>query len=166
MRSVDRKVDGQRAQVAVVDADEPGTGGLRAVELDLVVHLDQGVEPASPALAEQVTQFIVAQCGDDQQDGRGSAVGRLPDLIGIDDEVLAQHRHSHGMGGCTKVVKGAAEARRLSEHRDGVGARRLVGLRTGSGVECGRDRALARRAAFDLGDQRKAAARTARQRGE
>ena len=54
-----RQVDRERAQVAVVDADQLGAGGDGAPQLVLVVHLDQGVEAARRPLAEQRGQLAV-----------------------------------------------------------------------------------------------------------
>ena len=81
-------------------------------------------------------------------------VGRLPHLVRVDDEVLAQHgdadRRRHG----AQVVHGSAEAGGLGEHRDGVGAGPLVGEGLCDSVQVGGDVALARRTALHLGDER------------
>ena len=94
-----------------------------------VVHLDKRVQPARLALSKQRAQRAIVEGGDDEQDSRRAGRCRLPDLVSIDDEVLAQHRQAAGGGHRLKVGEAASKARRLGQHRDGVGPGRLVGAR-------------------------------------
>jgi hypothetical protein len=48
--------------------------------------------PSSSAHGLQLGHLRVVQAGGDQQDAVGAHGARLVDLVGIDDEVLAQHR--------------------------------------------------------------------------
>ena len=77
---------------------------------------------------------------------------RLVDLIGVEDEVLAQQRQRHGGAHLREQLEAAAEVVRVRQHRDRGGAARGVGPRAGHRVEVRTDLALARRAALDLGD--------------
>ena len=58
-RGLERRLEG--AEVAVVDADELGIEPERAVELDLVVHLDQRVHPPLLGGIEQVAGGVVGR---------------------------------------------------------------------------------------------------------
>ena len=122
------EVDGEVDEVAVVDADDVGVGDLeRAVELVLVVDLDEHVEVEAERLAVQLGEVLVAQRGDDQQDRVGARDGGLVDLVGVDDEVLAQDRQDGRAARRAQVVERAAEVRPLGEDRQGDGAAALVG---------------------------------------
>ena len=62
--SRDAEVLGERREVAAVDADDPGAGAERALELGRVVRLDQHAEPE--AVGERVEvgeQRVVGQRG-------------------------------------------------------------------------------------------------------
>src|SRR6185437_4384805 len=82
----------------------------------------------------------------------GADGAALVDLHLVDGEVLAQHRQVAGRARGAQVVDGAAEPRPVGEHRE---ARRPTGrVRLGRerGIEVGREVALRRRPALDLGD--------------
>src|SRR4051794_12242323 len=62
-------VDGEVAEVAVVDADDVGVHDLQSpLELLLVVNLDEDVEVEPDGLAVQEAQGVVVEGGDDEQD--------------------------------------------------------------------------------------------------
>ena len=65
-------VDLEGDEVALVHADEGGAGGERPLELGLVVHLDQGVEPELGGQVVEVAQLVVVEGGDDEQHGVGA----------------------------------------------------------------------------------------------
>ena len=121
------QVDGEGTQVAVVDADQRGARGDRSPELGFVVHLDQGVEADRRHSPSSSGQAAVVERRGDEQHGGGARRGGLPDLVGIDHEILAQHRQRDGRGDRLEVGQRAAEAPRLGEHRDGVGPGGCVG---------------------------------------
>ena len=65
--------------------------------------------------------------GDDQQHRVGARGARLVQLVGVDDEVLAQQRQRAGRARRAEVRERAAEVRPLGEHRDRDRAAALVG---------------------------------------
>ena len=80
-------------QVAVVDADHVGVELERDLELALVVDLDEHVEVERARLARAgASSSSRLERGDDQQDRVGAGGRRLVELVGVDDEVLAQDR--------------------------------------------------------------------------
>ena len=151
-RGLERRFEGP--QVAVVDADELGVERQRAVQLDLVVHLDQRVHPPFGGGVEQVARGVVADRGEDDQDAVGAPGAGLGDLVGLEHEVLAQHRQLRRGAGLDQVVRRALEARAVGEHRQAGGAAQLIGAGDLGRVEVGADQALGRAGLLDLGDQR------------
>ncbi len=116
MRSTSTREVGE---VAVVDADQVGIDGLeRALELLLVVHLDEDVEVELRAPAPcSGASVVVVERGDDQQDRVGARDRGLDDLVGVDDEVLAQDRQRAGRARLVQVVERAAEVALLGQDR-------------------------------------------------
>ena len=103
-------------EIPRVDADEGRIGRQCTLELGRTVGLDQGVQPGLARGGEQEAQPIVGHGADDDEDGRRTERTRLPDLVRVDGEVLAQHRNA-GASCRNEVIVAAAEARRLGEHR-------------------------------------------------
>ena len=64
-------VDREGAQVPLVDPDQPGPGAQGAVELLLVVHLDQGGQAERAGAGREAGQLVVVEGGGDQQHGVG-----------------------------------------------------------------------------------------------
>ena len=96
------------AEVAIVDADHFRADLQRALEVILVVDLDDAVEVELDRLLVEEVEILVGEAGDDQEHGVGTGNRRLPQLIRVDDEVLAQDR---------KVGRGRACCRSPSEPR-------------------------------------------------
>ena len=113
-------------QVAGVDPDDPGPGVEGAVGLFLGVHLDQRGHAERLDPLEQADQGVLVERGDDQQHHVGAVGAGLVDLVGADDEVLAQDRDRHLGPNRVEVVERAAEAALLGEHADDAGAAGLV----------------------------------------
>ena len=67
--------------------------------------------------------------GDDQQHRVGAGRARLVQLVGVDDEVLAQHRQRAAARARAQVLERAAEVRPLGQHRQRDRAAALVGAR-------------------------------------
>ncbi len=65
-------VDGERVQVALVDAHHRGPEGEGPCQLVLVVHLYQDVEPEPVRQPRQIAQLVVVEGGHDQQDRVGT----------------------------------------------------------------------------------------------
>ena len=99
------QVDGQGLEVAVVDAHDRAADGEGAIELLAVVDLDQGVEAGLLGGLGELAQLGIREGGHDQEDGVGAGDPRLPDLVGIDDEVLAQDGQQGGGTGPPQVLE-------------------------------------------------------------
>ena len=100
----------------------------RDLELLLVVDLDEHVEVERARLAVQLARASSgSQRGDDQQDRVGARGRRLVELVGVDDEVLAQHGQVRRRARGAQVVERAAEVERLGEDGQRGGAAALVG---------------------------------------
>src|SRR5450759_2304516 len=127
------EVDLEGAQVAIVDADHLSACLHRDVHLVLVVHLDQRRDTPTQRYAQQLGQALLIEGGDDEQHGVGAGRPRLPHLVGIGDEVLAKDREVGRKPRGLDVLRPAAEARHVSEHRDGGGTALRVDARQLSG---------------------------------
>ena len=90
-RDVERNLEG--AQVAVIDADQSGAGIQGALQFWFIMHFDQRLHPQPFRFHAQAFQRGRVQERGNQQYGVRSRVTRLEDLIGIDDEILAQQRN-------------------------------------------------------------------------
>ena len=104
----------------------------------------------------QLGEVVVVEGRDDQEDRVRAGDRRLVDLVGVDDEVLAEDRQHRGGARLTQVVERAAEVRPLGEDRQCRGAAALVGADDVGDGRAGADLARARRAALVLGDERDA----------
>ncbi len=139
-------------EVAGVDADDPRPGVHRALDLLLVVHLHQRGEADRLGALDQRHQGRLLEGRDDQQREVGAVRAGLPQLVGGDDEVLAEQRGVHGGADGVQVRQRAAEAALLGQHADRGGtAGRVVG-RQGGRVRDRGQRALGRAGALDLAD--------------
>src|SRR3954470_6272289 len=108
-------VDAEVAEVAVVEAEDVRVDVERALELLLVMDLDEHVEVEAARLLVQLVEVVVLERGDDQQDGVRAGGGRFVELIRVDDEVLAQHGQLRGGDHLAQVVEAAAEVRALRQ---------------------------------------------------
>ena len=82
-----------------------------------VVDLDEHVEAELAGLARAASAACaVVERGDDQQHRVGAGGARLVQLVGVDDEVLAQHRQRAGGAGGAQVLERAVEVGLLGEH--------------------------------------------------
>ena len=103
---------------------------------------------------DQGNQRVLRQGGDDQQGHVGAVRPGLPQLVGADHEVLAEHGDADPLPDGVQVGQAAAEPAALGEHADDPGAARLVvGGQPGRVVD-GRERPLGRARPLDLGDDR------------
>ncbi len=153
-------VDLERAQVAVVEPDQPGAAGEGAVELARVVDLDERLEADLERPLDQPREPLGRMEDREQQDevGAGRAEHRELDLL--DHEVLGQDRDGDGGPDRPQVVDRTAEPVRLAQDRDRRRAAGLVGAGARDDVLVGRgDPAGRRRRALDLGDEVEARAR-------
>ena len=92
------------------------------------MDLDEHGQPQRASRAMQSRQRRVVERADDEQHGVGAGQARLEQLVFVDDEILAQHRHVDGRADGGEVSQRAVEERRLGQHRNGYRAARRVGL--------------------------------------
>src|SRR5690606_37654230 len=92
---------------------------------------------------------------DDQQDAVSADHARLVDLVGVDDEVLAQHRQGAGVAGFAQEAVAALEKINIGEDRQARRAARLIAAGNRGRVEILADQALGRAGLFHLGTARR-----------
>ena len=80
------------SQVAVVDADQRRLELQRTLELALIVHLDEHGKPELLRNAFEIFHARRLERRGDEQDAVGAGRARFVHLIGVDHEILAQHR--------------------------------------------------------------------------
>ena len=158
-----RDIDAQVAQVAVVHADELRADVDRAPGLVGGVHLDQRRQSQTQGQGVQGGQGRIVQGRHDEQDEVGARRARLPDLVGLDDEVLAEHRDPHRGPDGGQVLQRTPEPAPLGEHGDGGRPAGLVLESQRGWILDGRERALAGARALHLGDHGQAVAAQPRQ---
>ena len=144
----------ERLEVAVVHADHRRAEAQRAVELGRGVRLDQRRRAPRPCAAWNRSRRAGAvERGHDQQHRVGAGGARLPELVLVDDELLAEHRarrrrraRRSGRRGCrwkyfasVSTLTAAAPAAR-------------VGPACAAGSSARGQHAPGRRGALDLGD--------------
>jgi len=113
-------------QVARVDADHGGAGVQGPVEFGLGVHLDQRQQADGDGPLDQRDQRALLQGGHDQQHQVRAVGPGLPELVGADHEVLAQHRHLHRTANRGQVGQRTAEPPLLGQHADNLRAAGFV----------------------------------------
>ncbi len=118
------------------------------------------------ARSTRAVQLVLGQGRDDQQRQVGAGGAGLPELVGGDDEVLAQHGYVDRGAHRAEVLEAAAEAPLLGEHADRGGpAGGVVGGQRGRVGDRG-ERALAGAGPLDLGDHADAGGAEGRHRVE
>ena len=103
---LERRLEGP--EIAVVDADEAGPQPERPLELGLVMHLDQHIHAAARCAAASSARG--GRVVDRRHDHRGCSRrpgARFDDLIGIEHEILAQHRQARRRRGPRSGYSGA-----------------------------------------------------------
>jgi hypothetical protein len=113
-------------------------------------------------LAAALLLAMALEGGDDEQDAVCAHGARLVDLVGVDDEVLAQHRQVAGGAGFLQVFGRALEEAPVGEHREAGGAGARIASGDVGGAEVGAQQALAGAGLLDLGDHRRPAGAEAR----
>ena len=124
----------ERPQVAVVEPDEPGVRRERALELPLVVGLDERLEPDLERPVDEAREALRRMEDGEQQDEVGAGRAEVRQLDRLDDELLGEDRDAHRRPDGPQVVDGSAEPVRLAQDRDRGRAAGLVGPRAGDDV--------------------------------
>ena len=101
----DAERDLEGAQIPVVDADELGAERQRAVEFRPVVHLDQHVHAEIVRRVDQRARLLVGDARHDDEDAIRAPGARLEDLIGLEQEILAQGRQAGRLAGLRSGIR-------------------------------------------------------------
>ena len=109
------------AQVAVVDAHHGVLHPQRALQLLAVVHLDEHVHAQLPGQVVECRELRVVEAGDDEQDAVRLHGPRLVDLVGVDDEILADHRQLAHHARALQVLGRSLEEVAVGEYRQAGG---------------------------------------------
>ena len=129
------RIDDERSQVAVVDADEPRVGLERQPELALVVRLDERLETEGERPLHERAQATLRRVQDrQQQHGVGAGRPQQLELARVDDELLGQDRDGDGGADGPQVVDRPTEPVRLAQDRDRRRAAGLIGASAGDDV--------------------------------
>ena len=155
----------ERAQIAVVDADERRGEQERALELRAVVDLGQHRHAELARAGFERREPRIGERRHDQQDRVGADRARLRHLILVDDEILAQHRQRARRARRGEVGGIALEVRAVGQHRQARGAASLVARRDRGRIEIGAQHAAARARLLDLRDDGRTTGRDLRAQG-
>ncbi len=142
----------ERAQVAIVDADDLRPRIEHARQVLAVVQLDQRLHAQLVDLSQQRRQLLPVQNLRDQEHRIRPGHTRLDDLIPIDDEVLAQQRRRDRLTNRRQIRQMPLKERLVGQDADGVGAVGFVDARAGDRIEVGTQNARGRRRLLHLGD--------------
>lgn len=157
-------VGGHAFEVAVVDAQEGvarfGEADVRQDAEEVVRRMDLEQDGELELVGEdhEVEQFGLAQALGDEEDGVGPGGAALPDLVGVDDEVLAEDGEGHFVADAVDVFEFAGEEAFVGEAGDRRGPGVVILSGDGDGVKgivilvFGPDPAGGGAFALDLGD--------------
>ena len=146
------QIHGQGSQVTVVDPDDPRLQGLGPGQLLLVVHFGDHIQAQGVGHAPALLVLVVGQDGEHEEHGVRAVQARLVDLIGAQDEVLAEHRLVCALAYAAEVLERAAEEPLVGQDRDAVGVG-AVGRRHGVEVQVTADLSLRGRGVLALQDE-------------
>ena len=110
------QIRGQRAQVAVVDADDLGAQRRCPVHLLRGRDLREHLHSQAVGQLGQLAVDVVGHHREHEQDRVRPQAASRQHLDLIDDEVLAQDGHVHHLAHSGQVVEGAVETIGLGEH--------------------------------------------------
>ena len=91
------------------------------------MRLDERAEAEPLGRGQEVTEERRFEDRDDQEDGVGAGGARLPELVLVDREVLAQERDAHGATDVGEVLQPALKVFLVGQDRDRGGAVVRVG---------------------------------------
>ena len=128
------RIDGQRAQVAVVDPDQASRRRERGVQLPLVMRLDERFEAEVEGARHEPAELRAAMQDREQQHDVGTGRPEQVELARLDDELLRQHRHRHGGADRREIGDGATEPVGFAQDGDRDRAAALVRARPSDDV--------------------------------
>ena len=119
------------------------------------MDFQQDIQGEFPGKPGKVFDPGEVEHGGDQENGIGAGNARLVDLVGIEDEVLAQQRQPHLFADQGQIAEMAEKKVLVGQHRQAGGAVLLIDPGNGKRVEIGADDPLARRPLLHLGNDRR-----------
>ena len=140
-------------EVAVVDADQARLQIGRPLHLGFVMDFHQRVHPELRGFFHQRPRGCVIDHRQDDQDGVGAPAAGFGDLIGLQHEILAQHRQAGGFAGGGEEFRRALEGRRVGQDGETGGAAGFIGHGDGGRIEIGADQAFGRAGLLHFRDQ-------------
>ena len=143
------QIDAQIPQVAVVDANDLGAQFDGTLEFSLGTDLGEHAHLQGCGYCGQLTVLLVIQHRQHQQYRIGLMMARQVDLVGIDDEVLAQHRYADLAAYPGQKGEVALEILLVGQYRNGRGVA-AVDAGDELGIEVIADQALGRRGLLAL----------------
>ena len=147
-----RDLHDQRLEVPRVDPDDLGVGRERPLQVAVRVRLQERLHPEGASARDHPIEQLVVEAGRDQQDRIRPGGARLDQLVGVDQEVLPEHRDARDGSHETQIDDRPPEVPWLGQDRDRGRAPRLVRTCEPRRVGVGVDRAGARGCALHLGD--------------
>lgn len=106
-----------------------------AIEILCIVHFEQRGHAKFDAENLKVDDLTLSQALCDEQDGIGTGRARLPDLIGVDDEVFAKYRQGDRISNRMNELELSAKIVSVGEARDRRRSRRVIVSSDGDWVE-------------------------------
>ncbi len=116
---------GEAFQIAIVDAQDAGTGCEGAIELGARVNLEQRFHTEFTAQSDEIAKEHVIERGDDQQEAVGIIGARFPDLPYIEDEIFTKSRKRDFFAGVAKILQGTVKEFTFRENRERGGSGRV-----------------------------------------
>lgn len=139
-------------EVAVVDADDAGIGGESAIEFGAGVDFDERFHSEFAAESEKIAEKRIVEDGDNQKETVGVVGARLPDLPGVEDEILTKGGKRDSFAGIPKIFQRAAKEFAFGEDRKGGSASGLERFGKFRGIEGIANDAAGRRGRLEFGD--------------
>ena len=119
------------------------------------MDLHQYVEPELSGQSIQLGEAGIVQTSSNQQDAVRTQGAGLVDLIGVDDEVLADHRQGAGRARRLEILVAPLKEITVGQHRKTGRALAGIALRDLGGPKIRAQHTLARTGLLDLGDHRR-----------
>ncbi|MNE02922.1 hypothetical protein D3C80_954060 [compost metagenome] len=113
------QINGQIAQVAVVDANDVGLERNRALQFLFVTHFGQHAHIQTVRHGCELAILFVIENGQHQQAGVSLIKTCQPDLVRVDNEVFAQNRLRRDLADNRQKIKTALEIFFIRQHRNG-----------------------------------------------
>lgn len=151
-RQRDIQRDLKSVQVAVVNADQRRFELQGARQFRLVMHLDQHRHIQRHRQRLESLHLRVIQAGGNQQNTVSAHDAGFIDLVGVDDEILAQHRQAARGARLLQVVNAALKKLLVGQHRQAGRAELGIALGDVCGNEVGAQHALGRTRLLDFGN--------------